>query len=74
MIVPKHRHNSVQRNLLRRRIREVARTVLLPLLRASECAVDVLVRAGASAYDLGFTELKRELESIAPELCSSVSS
>ena len=71
MIVPKHRHNAVDRNRLRRRIREVGRTVVLPLLRASERTLDVMVRARAGAYRIGFAELRRELESKAQELCCS---
>ncbi len=62
---------AVQRNRLKRRLREITRTVVLPGLRAQCCNVDVLVRARAEAYGAGYAELKDELTSIQEWLCSS---
>ena len=49
LVVPKHRHNSVQRNLVKRRLREIGRTVreddrLVPALLPSGDGLLVAVR------------------------------
>jgi ribonuclease P protein component len=51
----------VDRNLVKRRLREIARRELLPRLDAASANIDVLVRARRSAYDAGFEDLRREL-------------
>lgn len=61
VVIPKHRHNSVQRNKLKRRVREVLRTDILPRLRNNDIAVDVLIRARREAYVATFTQLRDEL-------------
>ena len=60
IIVPKHRHSSVDRNRLKRRLRELARTQLLPQLPA----LDVVIRARESAYDAPFAALAEEVASV----------
>jgi len=60
LIVPKHGRRIVDRNLLKRRLREIGRRDLLPKLRASG-SVDVLVRARRSAYEVEYDTLKREM-------------
>jgi ribonuclease P protein component len=72
VVVPKHKHEIVERNRLKRRLREVARTVVLPALGNSGLALDVLVRARPEAYTAGFDELRRELAELTEELCSRV--
>jgi ribonuclease P protein component len=61
VVVPKHRHRIVDRNLLKRRLREIARRDLLPRLREKGVDVDLLVRARREAYEAGFEDLRREL-------------
>lgn len=70
LVVPKHRREIVERNLLKRRLREIGRTEVLP--RLSECGrvLDVLIRARAEAYDAPYAELAEQLHQIAEELCS----
>jgi len=70
VVVPKHRHSIVERNLLRRRLREIGRTELLPRLRAAGLHVDILVRARKEGYDAGYEELRTELVRYTEELCS----
>lgn len=53
IVVPKHRKSSVERNLLKRRLREITRTILLEALSP----VDMVIHARASAYQLTFAEL-----------------
>jgi len=68
LIVPKHGHRIVDRNQLRRRLREIGRRELLPRLREGEEAVDVLLRVHRKAYGASFVELRREIVSTMEEL------
>ena len=61
VIVPKHRHRIVERNRLKRRLREIGRREVLPRLRSTGVVVDLLVRARREAYQVGFEDLRREL-------------
>ena len=70
VVVPKHKHTIVERNLVRRRLREIGRTVVLPALRNSGAALDVLVRARPDAYAAPFAQLRDELATLVEELCS----
>jgi ribonuclease P protein component len=82
LVVPKPRGKSaggrrgargaaVQRNLLKRRLREIARTELLPVLGDEGRAIDLLVRARPEAYAARFAELSEELTAIRGWLCSN---
>ncbi len=64
IVVPRFRHTVVERNRVRRRLRELVRTLLLPTLRPQ----DVLLRAEPASYSLSFGELQREVEQIAERL------
>ena len=66
VIVGKHRHTIVERNKLRRRLRELARTRLIPFHRE----LDVVIRSFPSAYDTEFDVLRREVEEISKKLGS----
>ncbi len=70
VVVPKHKHTIVERNKVRRRLRELGRTVLLPALRNSGAALDVMVRARPEAYNAPFEQLRDEITHLAEELCS----
>jgi ribonuclease P protein component len=61
VIVPKHRRNSVERNKLKRRLREVLRLQVLPRLADRTANVDFLVRARREAYNASFEQLNDEL-------------
>jgi ribonuclease P protein component len=58
VIVPKHGRTIVERNGLKRRIREVGRRTVLPEAARRGLAVDVLVRARGEAYGTGFGDLE----------------
>jgi ribonuclease P protein component len=58
IVVPKHKRSSVERNRLKRRLRELARTLLLPALPPS---VDLVVRTFPESYDASFAALAREV-------------
>ena len=72
MIVPKHQHSIVERNRVKRRLREIGRTRVLPRLRERGLTLDVVVRARREAYGVGYRRLSDELESLTEDLCSNV--
>ena len=55
--MPKQKRSSVERNRLKRRLRELSRTRLLPQLPP----VDLVIRTLPEAYDASFDELAREM-------------
>lgn len=64
LIVPKYKHSSVERNRLKRRLREWVRLELLPALAGVTPVVDLMVRTSPSAYTKSFAELGRELQQV----------
>lgn len=58
IIVPRYGHTAVLRNRLKRRLRELARTELLPRL----AAVDVVIKARREGYDADFATLRDEID------------
>jgi ribonuclease P protein component len=70
IVVAKHGHGSVERNKLKRRLRELARTRVLPPLWNAELALDVLLRARREAYQASFLELGQEVDGVVEEECS----
>jgi ribonuclease P protein component len=70
IVVGKYGHGSVERNTLKRRLRELSRTAVLPRLWSVGISLDVLVRARREAYGVPFTELGRELDGVMEEVCS----
>jgi len=73
-VVPKHRHRVVDRNKLKRRLREVSRRELLPRLREGGSSVDLLIRARREAYGVSYQQLRKELAELVGELCSGLPS
>ena len=61
VVVPKHGRGSVDRNKLKRQIREVLRLEILPRLAERNVAVDLLVRARREAYAATYQQLNDEL-------------
>lgn len=70
VVVPKHRHTIVERNRLKRRLREIGRTRVVPSLEGAGLALDVMVRARAEAYGASFSQLRDELDRVTEALCS----
>jgi ribonuclease P protein component len=60
VIVAKHGHTIVERNKLRRRLRELVRMKLLPAVSGT----DVVIRSLASAYDASFEQLMSEIDEV----------
>jgi ribonuclease P protein component len=74
VIVPRHRHTIVERNLLKRRLREILRKDIRPELARTGRTIDVLVRARRQAYGTPFRTLREELLGWMEQRCSPVSS
>ena len=64
-VVPKYAHSAVDRNRLKRRLRELTRTQLLPILPP----MDLVIRALPSAYEVSFATLTRAIARVAEHLC-----
>jgi ribonuclease P protein component len=63
-VVPKHGHSSVERNRLKRRLRELGRLGVLDLVPGAGLgsAIDVVMRAQPGAYGLEYVQLRSEVE------------
>lgn len=70
LVVPRHRQKVVRRNLVKRRLRELGRTELLPRLAAAGRPLDVMLRARPEAYGASFEALREEVVHLAEALCS----
>jgi ribonuclease P protein component len=73
LIVPKHGRRVVDRNLLKRRLREIGRRQILPQLDEAGMRTDVLIRARGRAYGIDFDSLAQEVREAVEGLCSSES-
>jgi len=67
IVVPRHQHSAVDRNRLKRRLRELVRLELLPALRVSP-ATDVAIRARREAYAADLHALRHDVVSIATQI------
>jgi len=61
LVVPRHRHTAVDRNRLKRRLREIVRLDVLPWLDQGDGPADVLLRARPEAYRATYDELRTEV-------------
>lgn len=61
IVVPRHRRKIVDRNRVKRRLRELVRTRLLPNL---DHRIDLLIRAKPDAYNATFQDLAVDVVSI----------
>jgi len=68
VIVPRFGHTAVDRNTVKRRLRNLARTELLPSLPA----FDVVIRATSGAYGASFDVLRGALQAAVQRLPKSV--
>ena len=71
VVVPKHKQKIVRRNLVKRRLREIGRTEILPRLAAAGLELDLMVRARPEAYGASFDALREELVELMEGVCSS---
>ena len=64
IVVPRHRRSAVQRNTLKRRLRELVRLFVLPL----GMPMDLVIWAQRSAYEMSFDRLRQEIENLLSRL------
>lgn len=65
-VIPRYKHSAVDRNRLKRRLRELVRLELLPTLRP----MDVVLRVTPVAYTRDFELLRGELLQAAKQLAT----
>jgi ribonuclease P protein component len=66
-VVPKYKHSGVERNLVKRRLREIVRLHMLPQLHA-QAPLDLVVRVFPSAYGRDLAALHTELQQAVQQL------
>jgi len=66
LIVPRYRQTAVARNRLKRRLRELCRTRLLPV----GIAADLVIRVRAEAYQASFAMLAADMDRVLVRLVS----
>lgn len=67
-MVPRYKHTAVDRNRLKRRLRELVRLHVLPL----DFPLDLVIWAQRAAYEASFEQLRTEVESLVPRIGSFV--
>jgi ribonuclease P protein component len=72
VVVPRHRHSAVDRNRLKRRLRELVRIELLPVL-ADRPSTDIAIRARRESYAAEFVALRDDIASAAARLAGDES-
>jgi len=60
IIVPRHKHSAVDRNRLKRRLRELTRTIW-PAVLVGHSSIDLVVRAAPSAYVADYARLAADV-------------
>jgi ribonuclease P protein component len=69
IVVPRHQHSAVDRNMLKRRLRELVRIDLLPALQ-TQPSLDVAIRAHREAYTATFDSLRTDVLEIRSHVTS----
>jgi ribonuclease P protein component len=64
LIVPRFRQSAVARNRVKRRLRELSRTRLLP----TDVAADIVIRIRPEAYHAAFSALAADIERVLAQL------
>lgn len=72
IVVPRHQHSAVDRNRLKRQLRELVRIELLPVL-SDRSSTDIAIRARREAYGAAFAVLRDDIVSVAARLASDES-
>jgi ribonuclease P protein component len=70
VVVPRHRHSAVDRNRLKRRLRELVRVELLPAL-SDHASTDISIQARREAYAAEFSALRDDIQSVAVQLAAA---
>jgi ribonuclease P protein component len=63
IVVPRHQHSAVDRNKLKRRLRELVRVELLPAMRGT-APIDIAIRARKEGYATTMDALRADIDVI----------
>ena len=63
-VVPKYNRSAVERNRLKRQLREIVRIEMLPSLLNA----DIVIKARPNAYDAQFSILAGELQDVSQDI------
>ncbi len=66
IVVPRYGRTTVERNRLKRRLREIVRSCWLPEA-ARRAPRDLVVRTRRDAYDCSFEDLREAMQAVAKE-------
>jgi ribonuclease P protein component len=69
IVVPRYSHGAVERNRVKRRLREIVRLDMLRLLRG----MDLIVRALPSAYVATYADLREQCRRVCERLGNATS-
>ena len=69
IVVPRHHHSAVDRNRLKRRLREIVRVELLPALRG-QTPIDLAIRTRHEAYSAPLDALRADVRTIHARVAS----
>ncbi|MXW65628.1 MAG: ribonuclease P protein component [Gemmatimonadales bacterium] len=69
VVTPRHGRGAVARNLVRRRLTEIARIDVLPALETRRLELDLVVRAKPAAYDASYQRLRVTLMDSLEAVC-----
>lgn len=70
VVTPRYGRGAVARNLVRRRLTEIARIHVLPALEARRLDLDLVVRAKPAAYDTSYQKLRVTLMDSLETVCA----
>lgn len=70
IVVPRHKHSAVDRNTLKRRLREIVRIHVLPL----GIPLDMVIWAQRGAYEVSFERLQQQMIELLPRLARAETS
>jgi ribonuclease P protein component len=74
IVVPRHQHSAVDRNRLKRRLRELVRLELVPALRDRVGAADIAIRSRREAYAATMDALRVDVRTVVDRLAAPSSS
>ena len=70
VIVPRYGHIAVDRNRVRRRLVEIARTIWMPVLFTEQQELDVILKANPMAYGVSYKRLQESLVEPRETICA----
>jgi len=70
VVVPRYGHSAVDRNRVRRRLLEIARTVWMPAVFSHHRELDFILKAKPAAYEASYERLREALREPLEAVCA----